>query len=61
MKSFDRIAASFVGSDVANKLLCRLYTGSLSVDAVKVWIAELRAEGHAALAAEVEARLPTRQ
>lgn len=58
MKKYQPIADDIVGSDVANAILRAMFAGTMEVGEVRRWAAELRAEGHAELAAEIEVRLP---
>lgn len=55
---FQPISAEIVGNEIAHELLADIYAGKMSLTDARCWIAELRSEGHARLADEVESRLP---
>lgn len=55
------VPISVLGSQEANELLDEVASGMTSVQQLKLWADELRAEGFAVLAKEVELRLPVWQ
>jgi hypothetical protein len=55
------VPISVLGSQEANELLDEVASGMTSVHQLKLWADELRAEGFAVLAKEVELRLPVWQ
>ena len=58
MITIDEVPARLDGYEEANELLHDVYAGVVSVEEARRWIAELKREGLAELAAEVSARLP---
>lgn len=58
MITIDKVPATLDGYEEANELLHDVYAGVVSVEEARRWIAELKREGLAKLAAEVAIRLP---
>lgn len=53
------VPSSIDGAEVANEFLHEVYAGLVPIQDARLWIAELRREGLAQLAAEISVRLPT--